>query len=73
MPRSLSTVEATGGATAGAGRYSLAANIAESPIDLILLAPEEEQTKLLAVTIGHVRHTFLGKSGAVEGGSVTAH
>jgi hypothetical protein len=52
---------------------ALAANIAESLVDLILLAPEEEQAKLLAVTIGHVGHTFLEKSGAVEGGSDTAH
>jgi hypothetical protein len=51
----------------------LAANIAESLVDLILLAPEEEQAKLLAVTIGHVGHTFLEKSGAVEGGSDMAH
>ena len=28
---------------------------------------------MLAVTIGHVGHTFLEKSGAVEGGSDTAH
>jgi hypothetical protein len=52
---------------------ALAANIAESLVDLILLAPEEEQANLLAVTIGHVGHTFLEKSGAVEGGSDTAH
>jgi hypothetical protein len=51
----------------------LAANMAESLVDLILLAPEEEQTKLLAVTIGHLGHTFLEKSGAVEGGSQMAH
>jgi hypothetical protein len=51
----------------------LAANMAESLVDLILLAPEEEQAKLLAVTIGHVGHTFLEKSGAVEGGSDTSH
>jgi hypothetical protein len=52
---------------------ALAANIAESLVDLILLAPEEDQAKLLAVTIGHVGHTFLEKSGAIEGGSDTAH
>ena len=52
---------------------ALAANVAESLVDLILLAPEEDQAKLLAVTIGHVGHTFLEKSGAVEGGSDTAH
>ena len=52
---------------------TLAANMAESLVDLILLAPEEEQAKLLAVTIGQLGHTFLEKSGAVEVGSDTAH
>jgi hypothetical protein len=52
---------------------TLAANMAESLVDLILLAPEEEQAKLLAVTIGHLGHTFLEKSGAVEGGSYMTH
>jgi hypothetical protein len=52
---------------------ALAANMAESLVDLILLAPEEEQAKLLAVTIGHLGHTFLEKSGAVEGSSDMAH
>jgi hypothetical protein len=52
---------------------ALAANIAESLVDLILLAPEEEQAKLLAATISHLGHTFLEKSGAIEGGSDTAH
>ena len=52
---------------------ALAANIAESLVDLILLAPEEEQAKLLAVTIGHVGHTFLEKSGAIAGDFDTAH
>ena len=51
----------------------LAARMAESLVELILLAPEEEQAKLMAVTIGHLGHTFLEKSGAVEGGSDTAH
>jgi hypothetical protein len=50
---------------------ALAANIAESLVDLILLAPEEEQAKLMAVTIGHIGHTFLEKSGAIEGDSST--
>jgi hypothetical protein len=52
---------------------ALAANMAESLVDLILLAPEEEQAKLMAVTIGHLGHTFLEKSGAVEGGSDMTH
>jgi hypothetical protein len=38
---------------------ALAANMAESLVDLILLAPEEEQAKLMAITIGHLGHTFL--------------
>jgi hypothetical protein len=52
---------------------ALAANIAESLVDLILLVPEEERAKLLAATIGHLGHVFLEKSGAIEGDSVTAH
>jgi len=47
----------------------LAARIAESLIDLVLLAPEEEQARLLAVSIAHLGHTFLEKSGAIEGDS----
>jgi hypothetical protein len=52
---------------------ALAGNKAESLVDLILLAPEEEHAKLLAATIGHLGHVFLEKSGAVETGSDTAH
>ena len=52
---------------------ALAANMAESLVDLILLAPEELQTQLLAVSIAHLGHTFLEKSGAIEGDSGTAH
>jgi hypothetical protein len=47
--------------------------MAESLVDLILLVPEEEQAKLLAATMLHLGHTFIEKSGAVEGGSDTAH
>jgi hypothetical protein len=52
---------------------ALAANMAESLVDLILLSPEEEQARLLAVSIAHLGHTFLEKSGAIEGDSGTAH
>ena len=52
---------------------ALAANIAESLVDLILLAPEEEKVKLLAATIAHLGYVFLEKSGAIEEGSETAH
>ena len=51
----------------------LAAKMAESLVDLILLAPEEEQARLLSVSIAHLGHTFLEKSGAIEGDSSTAH
>ena len=51
----------------------LAARMAESVVDLILLAPEEEQAELLAFTIAQLGHVFLEKTGAIEGGSSTAH
>jgi hypothetical protein len=51
----------------------LTARMSESLVDLILLAPDEEQAKLLAATIAHLGHVFLEKSGAIEGGSDTAH
>jgi hypothetical protein len=51
----------------------LAAKVAESLAELILLAPEEEQVKLLAATIAHLGHAFLEKSEAIEGASDTAH
>jgi hypothetical protein len=38
-----------------------------------MLAPEEEHGKLLAATIAHLGHAFLGKSGEIEGDSDTAH
>jgi hypothetical protein len=50
---------------------ALAANIAESLVDLVLLAPEEEQARLLAVSIAHLGHTFLEKSGAIAGDANT--
>ena len=49
----------------------LAAKMAESLVDLVLLAPEEEQARLLSVSIAHLGHTFLEKSGAIEGDSST--
>jgi hypothetical protein len=52
---------------------ALAANITESLVELILRAPEEEQAKLLAVTIGHLGQIFLEKSGAIGADSDTAH
>jgi hypothetical protein len=49
----------------------VAGRMAQSLVDLILRAPEEEQAKLLAVSIAHLGHTFLEKSGAIEGDSST--
>jgi hypothetical protein len=49
----------------------LAAKMAESLVELVLLAPEEEQAKLLAASIAHLGQAFLEKSGTIEGGSAT--
>ena len=38
---------------------------------LVLRAPEEQQAQLLAVSIAHLGHTFLEKSGAIAGDSDT--
>jgi hypothetical protein len=43
-----------------------AAKIAESLADLILLAPENEQAKLMADAMASLGHAFLEKSGAIE-------
>jgi hypothetical protein len=43
-----------------------AAKIAESLADLILLAPENEQAKLMADVMASFGHCFLEKSGAIE-------
>jgi len=52
----------------GANIAELAAKIAESLADLILLAPEAEQAKLMADAIGSFGDAFLEKSGAVASG-----
>ena len=51
----------------------LASRIAESLVDLILLAPDEQQGNMLAETILNLGHAFLEKSGVIEGESATAH
>jgi hypothetical protein len=43
-----------------------AAKIAESLADLILLAPENDQAKLMADAMASFGNVFLEKSGAVE-------
>ena len=51
----------------------VAARMAESLVDLILLAPDEQQGNMLAETILNLGHAFLEKSGVIEGESTTAH
>jgi hypothetical protein len=51
----------------------LTAKMAESLVELIFLAPEEEHGKLLAEAIAHLGHAFLEKSGAIEGSADTTH
>ena len=41
----------------------VAARMAESLVDLVLRAPEEQQAQLLAATIGYVGQAFLEKTG----------
>jgi hypothetical protein len=51
----------------------IAAMMAESLADLVLLAPEEDRANLLAHTISTVGQMVLEKSGAFEGGSSATH
>jgi hypothetical protein len=45
----------------------IAARMAESLVDLVLRAPEEQQAQLLAATIAYVGQAFLEKTGAIAG------
>ncbi len=60
---------ATGHADVG----ELAALIAESIVDVILRAREQEQAQLLAHTLAVFGDLFLQKSGADGGGSQSTH
>ncbi len=51
----------------------LAGKMAESLVDLILLAPEAQQGQMLAEAISQLGSAFLEKSGAIEGESDTEH
>ena len=51
----------------------LAGKMAESLVDLILLAPEAQQGQMLAEAISQLGNAFLEKSGAIEGESDTEH
>jgi hypothetical protein len=52
----------------------LTSMIVESLAELILLAPEADQSKLMADAMAHFGNTFLEKSGAIAGeGSAATH
>jgi hypothetical protein len=51
----------------------LVAKIAESLVDLILLAPDEQHGIMLADSIMNLGQAFLEKSGAMEGELATTH
>ena len=51
----------------------VAARMAESLVDLILLAPDEQQGSMLAETISNLGHTFLEKTDELAGESDTTH
>ena len=51
----------------------LVAKAAESLVDLVLLAPEEEWGNLLAEANRQLGEAFIEKSGAIDDGSETAH
>jgi hypothetical protein len=55
------------------GIGELRGRMAESLVDLILLAPDEEHAKLLATAIAQLGHAFLEKTGAIRGDSDTTH
>lgn len=52
---------------------AIASMMAESLADLVLLAPEEECTNLMAHIISTFGQMVLEKSGAFEGGSSATH
>jgi hypothetical protein len=48
--------------------------VAESLAEMILLAPPDDQPKLMADVLMHLGHAFLEKSGAIDsGGSGATH
>ena len=51
----------------------LVGKMAESLVDLILLAPEAQQGQMLAEAISRLGNAFLEKSGVIEGESDTEH
>jgi hypothetical protein len=57
---------------AGADLADLALMIVESLAELILLAPNGEQSKLMADVLAHFGHTFLERSGVTEEGALSS-
>ena len=51
----------------------VASLLVESLADLILLAPENEQSNLMAYVLSGFEQIFLEKSGEMEGGSSATH
>ncbi len=51
----------------------MASMMAESLVDLVLLAPEADQPNLMAHALSAFGQIFLEKAGVVEGGSSATH
>jgi len=51
----------------------VAARMAESLVDFVLRAPEEQQAQLFAATIAYVGQVFLEKTGAIAGDGNTVN
>jgi len=49
----------------------LAEKIVESLVEVIQLAPEKDQAKLMADVLAHFGQMFLEKSGAIDGADTT--
>ncbi len=56
----------------GADLAEMAARLTESLADLILLAPPDDQAKLMADALSNLGQIFLEKSGAIEAGESSA-
>ncbi len=56
----------------GADLTDLSSRVTESLVDLILLAPPADQSKLLADALANLGQLFLEKSAAIEAGETTA-
>ena len=50
----------------GADLAEVAGRVTESLVDLILLAPPDDQSKLMADVLSNLGQTFLEKTGAID-------